>query len=106
MDLLRIYAPRHMRDALRYNHTITHCVICVKSQFTRALAQTTPQGVPGRKPLRFAGTIPLEDVQLMREAIEQGYEQVDTQSCSLIFHNRVGDFGKSPNYLRMNENRS
>lgn len=46
--------------------------------FTRALAQTAPQGVPGRKLLRFAGTIPLEDVQLMREAIEQGCEQVDT----------------------------
>ena len=46
--------------------------------FTRALAQTAPQGVPGRKLLRFAGTIPLEDVRLMQEAIEQGCEQVDT----------------------------
>lgn len=43
--------------------------------FTRALAQTAPQGVPGRKLLRFAGTIPLEDVQLMQEAIEQGCDQ-------------------------------
>ena len=46
--------------------------------FTRALAQTAPQGVPGRKLLRFAGAIPLEDVRLMQEAIEQGCEQVDT----------------------------
>jgi hypothetical protein len=44
-------------------------------EFTRALALSTPRGVPGRQLLRFAGAIPLEDVQLMREAIEQGCEQ-------------------------------
>jgi hypothetical protein len=47
-------------------------------EFTRALALSTPRGVPGQQLLHFAGTIPLDDVQLMREAIEQGCEQVDT----------------------------
>jgi hypothetical protein len=46
--------------------------------FTRALAQSTPRGAPGRQLLRFAGSIPLDDVNLMSEAIERGCEQVDT----------------------------
>lgn len=46
-------------------------------EFTRALAVSTPRGVPGRQLLRFAGAISLDDVQLMREAIEQGCERVD-----------------------------
>ena len=47
-------------------------------EFTRALAQSTPHGVPGRQLLRVAGTISAEDAELMREAIERGCEQVDT----------------------------
>ena len=47
-------------------------------EFTRALAQSTPRGAPGRQLLRFAGTISPEDVELMREAIERGCEQVGT----------------------------
>lgn len=46
-------------------------------EFTRALAQSTPRGVPGRQLLRFAGTISPQDAELMREAIERGCEQVD-----------------------------
>ena len=46
-------------------------------EFTRALALSTPHGVPGQQLLRFAGAISLDDVQLMREAIEQGCERVD-----------------------------
>ena len=46
-------------------------------EFTRALALSVPRGVPGHRLLRFAGAIPLDDVQRMREAIEQGCEQVD-----------------------------
>jgi len=46
-------------------------------EFTRALAVSTPHGIPGQQLLRFAGTIPLDDVRLMREAIEHGCEQVD-----------------------------
>ena len=46
-------------------------------QFTRALALSVPRGVPGRQLLRFAGAIPLADLQIMRQAIEQGCEQVD-----------------------------
>ena len=46
-------------------------------EFARALSDSTIQGVPGRQLLRFAGTIPPDDIQLMREAIEQDCEQVD-----------------------------
>jgi len=46
-------------------------------EFTRALAASTPHGVAGVQLLRFAGTIPLDDIKVMREAIEQGCEQVD-----------------------------
>jgi hypothetical protein len=46
-------------------------------EFTRALARSALHGVPGRQLLRFAGAIPPDDVQRMREAIEQGCEQVD-----------------------------
>ena len=47
-------------------------------EFTRALALSTPHGIPGQQLIRFAGTIPLDDVRLMREAIEQGCERIDT----------------------------
>jgi hypothetical protein len=46
-------------------------------EFTRALSISSPHGVSGQQLLRFAGAIPLDDVRLMREAIEQGCEQVD-----------------------------
>ncbi len=47
-------------------------------EFTRALAQSTPRGIPGQELLRFAGVIPRDDVRLMSEAIEQGCARVDT----------------------------
>lgn len=46
-------------------------------EFARALVVSAPQGVPGKQLLRFAGTIPPEDLQKMREAIEAGCEQVE-----------------------------
>jgi hypothetical protein len=46
-------------------------------EFTRALAISTPRGISGAQLLKFAGTIPLDDVKIMSEAIEQGCEQVD-----------------------------
>lgn len=46
-------------------------------EFTKALAVSTPRGVSGKQLLRFAGAIPSSEVQLMRQAIEQGCEQVD-----------------------------
>lgn len=47
-------------------------------EFTRTLADsTTLKGVPGSQILRFAGTIPPDDIELMREAITQDCEQVD-----------------------------
>lgn len=46
-------------------------------EFTRALALSTPRGVSGKQLLRFAGAIPLSEVELMRLAIERGCEEVD-----------------------------
>ncbi|MCL4505206.1 MAG: hypothetical protein M1140_04160 [Chloroflexi bacterium] len=46
-------------------------------EFTRALVLSTPHGVPGRHLLRFAGSIPPADVNVMRDTIEQGCERVD-----------------------------
>ena len=46
-------------------------------EFTRALSLSAPRGVSGKQLLHFAGAVPLGDLRLMREAIEQGCEQVD-----------------------------
>jgi hypothetical protein len=46
-------------------------------EFTRALVASVPRGVPGSQLVRFAGAIPLDDLQLMRQAIEEGCERVD-----------------------------
>jgi hypothetical protein len=40
-------------------------------QFVRSLAETQVQGTPGRQLLRFAGSIPPNDLQRMSEAIER-----------------------------------
>lgn len=47
--------------------------------FAEALILTLPKGVPGAQLLKFAGTIPESDLQLMREAIKSGCERVDDE---------------------------
>jgi len=49
----------------------------IKPDHTPALAVFTPQGISGIQLLQFAGAIPRDDVMIMKEAIEQGCEQVD-----------------------------
>jgi hypothetical protein len=46
-------------------------------EFTRNLVNSQVKGTPGKKLLHLAGSIPTDDLQLMREAIEEGCEQVD-----------------------------
>jgi len=46
-------------------------------EFVRSLVKAEVRGTPGQQLLRFAGSIPLEDLQLMREAIKQDCERVD-----------------------------
>ncbi|WP_017306855.1 hypothetical protein [Spirulina subsalsa] len=46
-------------------------------EFARSLAKAKTQGTPGQELLRFAGCIPTDDLQLMREAIEQDCQGVD-----------------------------
>lgn len=47
-------------------------------EFARNLTSSKVPGVPGKELIRFAGSIPKEDLQLMSEAIEQDCGQVDT----------------------------
>jgi len=47
-------------------------------EFTRTLAASNPRGVAGTQLLRFAGAIPMKDIQVMQKTIEQGCEQADT----------------------------
>ncbi|MDJ0732873.1 MAG: hypothetical protein QNJ47_02110 [Nostocaceae cyanobacterium] len=46
-------------------------------EFARTLASSKIQGVPGQQLLHFAGAIPPDDLDLMREAIKQECEQID-----------------------------
>ncbi|MEB3181373.1 MAG: hypothetical protein VKL59_20410 [Nostocaceae cyanobacterium] len=46
-------------------------------EFVRTLVKAEVRGTNGRQLLRFAGSIPPDDLQLMREAIEQDCERVD-----------------------------
>lgn len=45
--------------------------------FVRALAAKPLSGVPGRELLRFTGTIELDDLQTMAQAIEEECEKVN-----------------------------
>ncbi|HYJ80533.1 MAG TPA: hypothetical protein VEW03_13050 [Longimicrobiaceae bacterium] len=46
-------------------------------EYARALSEAPERGVPGKALLRFAGTIPAEEVQAIERAIEEGREGVD-----------------------------
>ncbi|XGB42140.1 MAG: hypothetical protein LVS60_18580 [Nodosilinea sp. LVE1205-7] len=46
-------------------------------EFIRLLAKADVRGTPGQQLLRFAGSIPLDDLKLMGEAIEQDCQRVD-----------------------------
>lgn len=46
-------------------------------EFVQALTASARHGVPGKQLLRFVGAIALDDLQLMRYAIEAGCERVD-----------------------------
>jgi hypothetical protein len=47
-------------------------------EFERILTVSVPRGVPDRQLLRFVLSLTPEDAQLMREAIEQGCEKIDS----------------------------
>ena len=46
-------------------------------EFIRVLVKADLRGTPGQQLLRFAGSISLDDLKLMGEAIEQDCERVD-----------------------------
>lgn len=45
--------------------------------FDEALQPLATRGVPGKQLLEFAGSIPIYDLKLMQQAIENSCEQVD-----------------------------
>jgi hypothetical protein len=45
--------------------------------YVSKLIASGQRGIPGEKLLRFAGVMPAVDLQLIRQAIEDGCEQVD-----------------------------
>lgn len=45
-------------------------------EFARALATARVRGVPGQALLRFSGLVDTEDLATMKQAIEEGCEQV------------------------------
>jgi len=45
--------------------------------YARSLRAEMPVGVPGSSLLPFAGAIPHDDLELMKQAIEQGCERID-----------------------------
>lgn len=49
----------------------------------RTLDSTTRRGTPGSDLLKFAGTIPPADLEMMRQAIERGCERVDLDDLRL-----------------------
>jgi len=45
--------------------------------FTVELSHSRPKGTPGKDLLQFAGTIESDDIEVMKQAIEEGCEQVN-----------------------------
>ena len=48
-------------------------------EFIRALQTFARRGVPGERLLQFAGTVPLDDLELMRQAIEDEVEGLNVE---------------------------
>jgi len=46
-------------------------------EFIETVLKTEVRGTPGKQLLRFAGSIPSDELQLMSEAIAQDCEEVD-----------------------------
>lgn len=61
-DRLSVLAPEQQRQVLEY---------------ARALGTVPQRGIPGSALLRFAGTIPEEDLAAIRMAVEEGCEGID-----------------------------
>lgn len=47
-------------------------------KFVQSLTPSAQRGVPGKQLLKFAGAIPSADLDVMRQTIEIGCEQVDS----------------------------
>lgn len=68
---------RLINEIVSHLHSLPYTLQRKVLEFTRALVRSVPRGVPGNQLLRFAGTIPRDDVMRMRRAIEEGCERID-----------------------------
>jgi hypothetical protein len=64
--------PRELKELDEYER-IEHLIVMIKAGNLSKI-----KGVTGQELLRFAGSIPNEDLQIMSEAIEQDCNQIDT----------------------------
>jgi len=46
-------------------------------EYVKPMLQGAPQGTPGRELLRFAGAIPMEEIEQIRQAIDQDCERIN-----------------------------
>lgn len=64
-------------ELLHHLNRLPAAMQCQVLQFTRALEKTVHAGIPGSTLTSFAGCIPLDDLNVMSQAVEEGCERVD-----------------------------
>ena len=67
LERLEMLTPGQQRQVLNY---------------TRQLLGERPKGIPGKELLKFAGTIPPEALEEMKQAIEEEWRQVRASAGS------------------------
>lgn len=64
-------------ELLHHLNRLPTAMQCQVLQFTRSLEMTSLSGVPGSTLASFAGSIPLDDLRIIEQTIEEGCERVD-----------------------------
>ena len=75
-----VYQPEENRtdsSQLPYRPASGRSILRHAGTWAGELVKAEVSGTPGKQLLRFAGSIPPEDLKLMQEAIEQDCERVD-----------------------------
>ncbi len=64
-------------ELLHHLNRLPAAMQCQVLQFTRSLEMTARAGVPGSTLASFAGSIPMDDLSIIEQTIEEGCERVD-----------------------------
>lgn len=70
--------PAMKSELLHHINRLPVAMQCQVLQFARSLELTVTAGVPGSTLASFAGSIPIDDLAVMSQAIEDDCERVDT----------------------------